>query len=414
MRKIKMMGIFVLIVAISFNFIEAQSRDSLKQKIVTAITDGANYSANVLLQENGKSKCDYNILQGKWYDYEPAWHTGQVVYGLVEAYRITDNPKYLQAAKRGGDWWIDLQIEDNPNLNGMLYAVHGDYVGEYIVFSTITDGANGIFNLYQASNDKKYAEVAAEAGEWMYNNMWDPKHQVFYDVVDSETGEVYKDRSPFHEDEEITWTEVSRPNNEGSFYKYLYQYTGKEKYKDIYIKQCESLLKYQYDNGLWMDFMPNEKESGYFHPRMNLWYAESLIEGYELTGKEKYLEAARKTAKMYEKIQHNDGTIYYKNYLDGGFKRGSISGSTVAFAGIVWLRLYQLGYGDDFKDNIQKSLDWLLINQYSPGHPDQNFAGAFIETRSRHKHGGLWITHRDIGTSFAIRFLADYYRYKFE
>jgi uncharacterized protein YyaL (SSP411 family) len=163
-----------------------------------------------------------------------------------------------------------------------------------------------------------------------------------------------------------------------------------------------------------MDFVPNIKETGYFHPRMNLWYAESLIEGYELTGNEKYLEAARKTARMYTKIQQDDGTIYYKNYLDGSFKRSSISGSTVAFAGIVWLRLYQLGHGDEFKDNIDKSLNWLLTNQYSPRHPDPNLAGAFIETRTRHKMGGFWITHRDIGTAFAVRFLADYYQHKFK
>jgi len=392
----------------------SQTEGDLKSSLITAITDGADYSANILLDDKGKSKCDYNMLQGKWYDYEAAWHTAQVVYGLVEAYRLTKNPKYLQAAKKGGNWWIGLQIEDNPKTEGLLYARPGDFFGDYVIFSTISDGANGIFNLYQVTQDKKYAEVATEAGEWMLERMWDPEHQVFYDVVDPHTGKIYKENSPFHAHDNLSWNEISRPNNEGSLYKYIYEYTGQEKYREIFVKQCESLVRYQGPNGLWMDFVPNIKETGYFHPRMNLWYAESLIEGYELTGKEKYLEAARKTARMYTKIQQDDGTIYYKNYLDGSFKRSSISGSTVAFAGIVWLRLYNLGYGDEFEDNINKSVNWLLTNQYSPRHPDPNLAGAFIETRTRHKMGGLWITHRDVGTAFAVRFLADYYQHKFK
>lgn len=388
--------------------------DSLKKEILTAITDGANYAAGVLLDENGKSRCDYNWLQGKWYDYEPAWHTGQIVYALTEAYRITGNPKYLEAAKRGGDWWVSLEIKDHPKLKGMLRALHGDYIGDHIVFATISDGANGIFNLYDVTGDEKYAQVATRAGQWMLENMWVPEHGVFYDVVDAKTGEVYKDRSPFWPDKEQDLYDVSRPNNEGSLFKYMYEFTGNEEYKEVFIQVCESLVEKQGPEGLWMDFMPNSKEEGYFHPRFNLWYAESLLEGYELTGDKRYLESAKKTAQMYVKVQQKDGTIYYRNYLDGRKNRNSVSGSTVAFAGIVWLRLLKYGVGDEFQESIDRSLTWTLQNRYAPDHPDKNLAGGFIELRTRRRHGGLWITHRDVGTSFALRFLADYYQHKFE
>jgi len=62
-----------------------------------------------------------------------------------------------------------------------------------------------------------------------------------------------------------------------------------------------------------------------------------------------------------------------------------------------------------FGINIQKSLDWILKNRFAQDHPDKNLAGATINIRTRRKKGKIWMTNRDIGTSFALRFLTDYY-----
>ncbi len=83
-----------------------------------------------MLDEDGKSKCDYNVTEGKWYEYEPPWHTGQIIYGLIETYRVTGNEKYLEAAKKAGDWWTSLLITDHPKLKGMIKAAHGDHAGD--------------------------------------------------------------------------------------------------------------------------------------------------------------------------------------------------------------------------------------------------------------------------------------------
>ena len=82
--------------------------------------------------------------------------------------------------------------------------------------------------------------------------------------------------------------------------------------------------------------------------------------------------------------------------------------------GIVWLRLLEYGVGDEFSENIEKSLDWTLKNRFSADHPDKNLAGGFIELRTRRRFDKLWLTHRDVGTSFALRFLVDYFRYHFK
>ncbi|UCH66459.1 MAG: hypothetical protein JSW63_04845, partial [Ignavibacterium sp.] len=109
------------------------------------------------------------------------------------------------------------------------------------------------------------------------------------------------------------------------------------------------------------------------------------------------------------KYQRYDGTIYYKNYVSGKKNKNSICGSAVSFAGIIWLKLKELGFGDEFEKNIALSLDWILRNRFSNDHPDKNLAGAFLETRTRRKHDKLWLTMRDIATSFGLRFLSYYY-----
>ncbi|MEJ2637560.1 MAG: hypothetical protein P8184_20020, partial [Calditrichia bacterium] len=209
-----------------------------------------------------------------------------------------------------------------------------------------------------------------------------------------------------------TLYDVARPNNEGSLYKDMYEFTGNEKYKKVFIELCESLVEKQGPEGLWMDFMPNHKADGSFHPRFNLWYAESLLEGYDLTGDKRYLEAAKKTAEMYARVQHSDGTIYYENHLDGTANRNSVCGSAVAFAGMMWIRLVGYGVGDEFKDNIEMAAHWLVKNQFAADHPDPNLAGAYMNTRTRHKKGKVWLVNRDVGTSFGMRFMAAYYRYE--
>ena len=108
-------------------------------------------------------------------------------------------------------------------------------------------------------------------------------------------------------------------------------------------------------------------------------------------------------------LQQGDGRIYYRNFLDGTYNANSITGSTVSFAGILWLMLQQQGYAE-FDDSIERSLSWVLKNQFAADHPDPNLRGAFLEIRTRHSEGRVWSRMRGIGTAFGLRFLADYYQ----
>ena len=82
------------------------------------------------------------------------------------------------------------------------------------------------------------------------------------------------------------------------------------------------------------------------------------------------------------------------------------------FAGILWIRLAGYGY-DEFVPNYERSLRWIIKNRYAANHPDPNLRGGVINTRMRMKKGQIWLTQRDVGTSFGLRFLAAYYNLKF-
>lgn len=394
-------------------FLPAQPDASQPDRVLAALQDGAHYAAAVLLDEEGKSRCDYNLTEGRWYPYEEPWHTGQVIYGLLEAHRVTGEESYLKAARRAGDWWISLEIKDHPKLKGMLQAIHGDHAGQVIVFATVSDGTPGLFELTEVTGDRRYAETATRAGRWMLEHMCDLEAGLCYDNVDPETGEVFTQSSPFHPDKEApTLLDVARPNNEGALFLDMYRFTEEPRYRDAFLTLCNSLVERQDEHGLWMDFMPNHPDVGTFHPRFNLWYAESLLDGYDLTGDRRYLAAARRTVMRYLEAQRSDGTIYYKNYLNGEADRSSICGSAVSFTGLLLLRLLEHGAVDDsYRERVDRCAEWVLRNRYAADHPDPNLRGAFMNIRLRHRKGKHWLVNRDVGTAFGLRFLAAYHDY---
>lgn len=391
---------------------QATEREALQ-----AVNEMARYVATEVLDSEGKSRCDYNMIEGRWYPYEVPWHTGQAVMALLKAYELTGNAAYLREAKKGGDFWIGLRITDRPGLNGMLDAIHGDVLGsKYVVFATISDGTPGIYELSRVTGDPRYAQVATGAATWMLDHMYDARQGVCYDCLDITTGEILKENSPFWKDQIRTGPtlyDVARPNTEGYLFKDAYTFSGEKKFRDAYINLCNSLVDKQGPEGVWMEFTPNDAANHSFHPRFSLWYAESLIEAFKMTGDRRYLEAAAKTARVFARAQMDNGTIFYVNYTDGRPPdRGSVTGSAVSFAGIIWMELVKEGY-KEFEPNIARSASWLIKNRYAQDYPNPNLRGAVIETRIRFKKNKVWLTNRDIGTSFGLRFMVDYLRYKY-
>ncbi len=412
--KIKI--VIVLILSICIQACAQQPKLELdkayKAKIIESLNNAIQHTGKAMLNNDGMARGNYQMISGVWEEYEPAWHTGQAIYGLLETYEVTKNKSALDHAVRAGKWWIDLQFPKGHKLGGYLNARHGSKLGDLINTTTIADGTPGLFNLSDVTGDKIYADIATDAGAWILNNLYIPKERLSYNIVDAKTGEIWKDRSPHaqHKDVPFDIKHVARPNAEGYLWKDMYTHTGKERYKEAFLEICNKLVDDQSENGWWMDFEPNNPETGKIHGRFNTWNAEALIEAYTLTKEQKYLDAALKTAKALAKVQDKTGVIWYSSYLDGNHDKRSPCGSATSYAGILWLQLYELGI-TDFENNIKLALDFTLKNQFSIAHTDPNLAGAYYEIRQKAKKDGTFeLYYRDIATSFGMRFLSDLYQ----
>ena len=378
--------------------------------IMKAITAAADYSVNILIGPDGRGRIEYDIVSGTWNDYEVHWHTAQTLYGLLAAHELTGDQTYLETAIRAGDWWIATEYQSPHPFAGLVAAAHGDKLGRLINMTTITDGTNAIFELSRMTGDPKYADTAVRSGQWLLENAYIPEEGLFYNIFDPRDGTVWTKKSPHHPDvgpETIKVTQVARPNSEGYLYADMCRHTGVQRYCDVFLHVADKKIERQYDNGLWMDFEPNDPDTGRVHPRFNIWLAEAQIEAYELTGDRKYLESAAATARAMARFQQKDGGVFYHNFTDGRADRRDITGSAVAFSGILWLKLQGAGY-EEFDRNIERAVAWLLANQFAHNHPDPNLRGAFINTRTKRKDGKVAILQRDIGASFGLRFLVDY------
>jgi hypothetical protein len=323
-----------------------------------SVDAAATYAADRLLGADGRARGDYDITTGRWTAYEPAWHTGQVVAGLIGAYDVLGDQRYLKRAIDGAEYFIGLRIEDPPALRGMLRAWH-DEDNPNITMTTLTDGAAPVFEVYRRTANTRYLTALRDAGDWMVG-LYIPERRMFYDVIQPD-GSVMGRDVPM--DPSIN-KDDARYGTEGMFYAYLYRATGDRRYLPYFLEPVEQMVADQQD-GVWPLLRPNDPDTGSLHGRFNIWYAEALLEAHDLTRERKFLDAALATARTYTTFPDSDGTMYYRHRLDSWQSLSSPSGSVVAFTGILWLRLSQLGY-HEFDPLIERAVDWLLANQCGP------------------------------------------------
>ena len=395
-----------------------------------ALADLAQHAIVGALGPDGMACGDYDVVRGTFHGQEPAWHTGQLVLGLLEAHAVTGDPAALDAARRGGEWWIAQRIDEGP-LAGLLNAAHGDRLGPLINFTTISDGSAGLFALSESTKDPRYADVAAESALWSLKNLYSADDGLILNIVDPATGAAWTDRSPHHGDGPATRTQVARPNTEGSLFldasKHVRDEAQRAALRAALLRTLDATVDRQHANGLWMDFEPNDPDTGAIHPRFNLWYAEALLRGYAETKDERYAEAALRALRATQALMDADGSVWYESrdprYAQDArraarsmpdafdIRRESITGSATAFAGLVMLQARALTGTREFDADIEAALRWTLANRYPRTHPDPALAGGLLELRRRRgEDGALSVRARPIATAFGLRFLAAYAR----
>ncbi len=394
------------------------------EAVTEALTELADHAAHILMTEEGRGRADYDIVAARWHSYEDHWHTGQLVWALLEAGAVLDRPDLVATARRGGAWWVSTEYPQGHKLAGLVAAAHGDRLGALINWTTIADGTPGLFALTRATGDPRYADTATRSGRWLWANTRVPTgtpggEGLFYNIIDPATGEVWRDwdvhtQGPLRDATKAVLapapvTRVARPNIEGFLFHDMCRHTGEAVWCQRFIAQADALLARQHESGLWLEFEPNEADGSQVHPRFNIWNAEALLQAYEVSGDRRYLEGAARTARWAQKVMQKDGTLFYRTSIDGASNRAEVTGSAVAFNGVLMLRLKDYGF-TEFAPTIEVFADWLIANRYAAGHPDRNLAGAVIDTRLKLSGGEVALLNRDVGSTFGLRFLSLYLR----
>lgn len=372
-------------------------------EVQVALVEISDTIAARLMDDQGRARGDYHWADGEWREYEAAWHTGQMIEALLAAHEATSNPRYLDRAQQAGEWWIALELKEGP-FKGMVNAAHGDRLGQLINFTTVSNGTPGLFRLTRVTGDRRFADVATQAIIWLARNTKVPGHKgLYYNILDPATGLIWTDKSPHHDTETASITQVARPNIEGSPFLDACKHSGEQWLCDAHMDLARRTAARQSPNGFWMEFEPNDPVSGTIHPRFNTWNAEAMLRAYQATGEQPLLDAALATARANAALMERDGRFDYEQNRDGRKGRNAPTGSATAFAALLWLDLHQLGH-TEFEPQIHAAARWLIANRFSADHPDPNLRGLVKELRVKNGQ----VIQRDLGNPFAARFLAAY------
>ncbi len=100
-------------------------------------------------------------IYNKLTDLRPTW------YGLLVAYRVLKEEKYLDAAKKGADWFLEQAVS-----NGRYLGVCGD--AHFIMDFATGQSAQALLDIYQLTSEQRYLDGAIEAAKvyttWIYTH----------------------------------------------------------------------------------------------------------------------------------------------------------------------------------------------------------------------------------------------------
>lgn len=113
----------------------------------------------------------------------------------LQAYRLTGEKRYLDVAKRAGNWLIKVAVRED---NGVTWREH-ESPAKQITHANLNNGAAGIglflLDLAELSGKEKYRDCAEAAQQWLINSARrdDETTPLYWDDND---GENYYSRDP--------------------------------------------------------------------------------------------------------------------------------------------------------------------------------------------------------------------------
>lgn len=302
--------------------------------------------------------------------------TGYAVSMFVNAYRWTEQERYLTLAQEAAEFLLALQYVAKDEAQGAI--AHGFSLPlfklrhQYYSF----DGAmclQGLLDLYAIQPTAKLELAAQAMGDWLIYEMQKPSG-AFLAMYNAETGEskhlgnnFFDDFGCLHAKHAIGLLKLA-------------QVTKEECYTSAAERVCDWVLGLQDEDGA---FRANGRSKEVVsHP--HCYATEGLLFAHYILKSERYLEAARRAGEWLLSVQNSDGSINIaykrqlwrmKRRLNELFFPKGVTDAT-AQASRIWLILYYLDQDQRFFDAAQKAGNFLEQMQETTS-SDPNAKGGF-------------------------------------
>jgi hypothetical protein len=312
---------------------------------------------------------EYNHREKKWIFFGPVWHTGQAVKSLVAAHRLFPTRGYLDSALAGAAFIERNQLTEGPD-RGLILTYEGrrrDVIG----LPGILEASDGLIELASYTKDNLWWDIVLEALDWIIRKAYISGEGHIRNIYEP----VKREFQPYTG---TTGPHGGKPTLDGGIFIKAYQYTGKKIYRDVAVEIAERLLKDEDPPGNWIDYGPSSREKEALHPRHAYWYGFPMILMYDITGEDKYLQQAFRSAEWYAKALRHDGGFFRGTYT--GFRTDSFghASSGTACALIFWTELYRRFDKKEYLPYMSRALQFLLNMQVRES-ADPNMKGAVIE-----------------------------------
>ncbi|RLF19140.1 MAG: hypothetical protein DRZ82_06690 [Thermoprotei archaeon] len=257
--------------------------------------------------------------------YSWTWYdiadTGVAASGMIYLYKELGDSDILESIKLAGEFILSWQDPDE----GWIRAWPGDIMlyGRIQPYNVLEDSpwcqAQVLPHLYKVTKDKKWLNAAIKAAEFSINNVQQDKCGIFWRY------DLVK-RKP------IGPSPSSTPQTRARTEHYvmelmldLYEITGEDKWLNAAIKEANYCLKTQNSDGSWYHFI-NTREGGKEGTGSQM-IALSLLRVYSYTKDKRYLKAALKALDWVASLQYTgcDALAFGGIVSYGGDVYGEIS-----------------------------------------------------------------------------------------
>ncbi len=375
-------------------------------QIQTAQLQGENHIGFPYADWRGAIRGEYRVSTAKWGFFCPCWHSSQAIKALVLLSRVSSDPRWMVGARAAGEFLLRHRVLDQANSDYGLLLAYEDTPSS-VNTSAILESIDGLFLLADATGEPRYEEAAIAALRWIARRVYRDGEGVFHDLYDPATQQLstlaeYAELSHSHY-AVATAVEKPRPLLDDAVFLKAYHRTGDGLFLRIFMETAEALLRTERPAGNWITYAPCDETQGLFHPRHSYWWGAPMMDAWQETHDDRFLQAALRSADWYQQALRSDGGLIRNTTTDFNTDSFGHATSGSACAAAFFLRLARECGEDRHLALARKALTYCMNMQFlSP--TDPNLRGAILEKILPPDGSDQSPYHiRDLGTIFFVQ-----------